>query len=64
MDAGMRGGPLVAYRFDGEPALDAGRFDEISTVTLLDPSPEMISTSKERVAAAWPDAGMRSAAPR
>ena len=39
------------------PALiAAGRWDEVSAITLLDPSPAMLSSAKGRVAAAWPDA--------
>lgn len=33
-----------------------GSFDDVTSITLLDPSPEMISMAKARLAAAWPDA--------
>ncbi|MGA8890356.1 MAG: class I SAM-dependent methyltransferase [Anaeromyxobacteraceae bacterium] len=36
--------------------LEAGRWDEVAAVTLLDPSPEMLSRAKGRVASAFPDA--------
>lgn len=54
LDVGCGDGGLLAELL---PALlAAGRWDEVSAVTLLDPSPAMISTAKGRIAAAWPDA--------
>jgi len=54
LDVGCGDGGLLAELL---PALlAAGRWDEVSTITLLDPSPAMISTAKARLASAWPDA--------
>jgi SAM-dependent methyltransferase len=54
LDVGCGDGGLLAELL---PALlEAGRWDEVSAVTLLDPSPAMISTAKARLASAWPDA--------
>lgn len=54
LDVGCGDGGLLA---DLLPALlEGGRWDEVAAVTLLDPSPAMISTAKTRLAAAWPDA--------
>ncbi len=58
LDVGCGDGGLLAELL---PALlDAGRWDEVSTVTLLDPSPAMVSAAKSRLAAAWPDARVES----
>ncbi len=54
LDVGCGDGGLLAELL---PALLAGgRWDEISAVTLLDPSPPMISMAKARLASAWPEA--------
>jgi SAM-dependent methyltransferase len=54
LDVGCGDGSLLGELL---PALLAGgRWDEVSAVTLLDPSPAMISTAKAQLAAAWPDA--------
>jgi SAM-dependent methyltransferase len=54
LDVGCGDGGLLAELL---PALlEAGRWDEVSAVTLLDPSPAMVSSAKERVATAWPNA--------
>ncbi len=54
LDVGCGDGGLLAELL---PALlAAGRWDEVGSVTLLDPSPPMISLAKQRVAATWPDA--------
>ena len=54
LDVGCGDGGLLTELL---PALlEGGRWDEVAAVTLLDPSPAMISTAKTRLAAAWPDA--------
>jgi SAM-dependent methyltransferase len=54
LDVGCGDGGLLAELL---PALlEAGRWDEVSAVTLLDPSPSMISSAKGRTASAWPEA--------
>jgi len=54
LDVGCGDGGMLA---DLLPALlEAGRWDEVSAVTLLDPSPAMVSAAKGRIAASWPDA--------
>jgi len=58
LDVGCGDGGLLAELL---PALlEAGRWDEVSGITLLDPSPDMISTAKARLASAWPDARVDS----
>lgn len=54
LDVGCGDGGLLLELL---PALiQAGRWESVSGITLLDPSPEMISTAKARLAGAWPDA--------
>jgi SAM-dependent methyltransferase len=54
LDVGCGDGGMLASLL---PALlKGGRWDEVASITLLDPSPEMISTAKARLAGAWPDA--------
>ena len=54
LDVGCGDGGIVSELL---PALlEAGRWDEVASITLLDPSPEMISTAKARLAAEWPGA--------
>jgi SAM-dependent methyltransferase len=58
LDVGCGDGALLAELL---PALlEGGRWDEISGITLLDPSPDMISVAKARLASAWPDARVDS----
>jgi SAM-dependent methyltransferase len=53
LDIGCGDGEMLAELL---PALiGAGRWDEVSAVTLLDPSPAMLSSAKARIASAWPD---------
>jgi SAM-dependent methyltransferase len=54
LDVGCGDGGMLAELL---PALlAAGRWDEVSAITLLDPSPAMLSSAKARIAAAWPGA--------
>jgi SAM-dependent methyltransferase len=54
LDVGCGDGGMLS---DLLPALlRGGRWDEVASITLLDPSPAMISTAKARLAAEWPDA--------
>lgn len=54
LDVGCGDGGMLAALL---PALlEGGRWDEVASITLLDPSPEMISTAKARLAEAWPEA--------
>lgn len=58
LDVGCGDGGLLAELL---PALlDAGRWDEVSAITLLDPSPAMVSAAKSRLASAWPAARVES----
>jgi SAM-dependent methyltransferase len=51
LDVGCGDGGMLAELL---PALlSAGRWDEVSAVTLLDPSPSMLASSKARIASEW-----------
>lgn len=54
LDVGCGDGGLLSELL---PALvREGRWDDVAGITLVDPSPAMISTAKARLAAEWPDA--------
>jgi SAM-dependent methyltransferase len=54
LDVGCGDGEMLELLL---PALlGSGRWDEVSAITLLDPSPGMLSSAKGRIAAVWPDA--------